>query len=91
LQEQFEQFGKVERVKKIKDYAFVHFEDRDNAVLAMRDLDGKEVGGSCMEVSFVAIKINQMAHREFRCRCRLRSLHPTRRRRTKCCEHESAE
>ncbi|KAG5669932.1 hypothetical protein PVAND_000221 [Polypedilum vanderplanki] len=51
LKEQFEQFGKVERVKKIKDYAFVHFEDRDNAVLAMRDLDGKEVGGSCMEVS----------------------------------------
>ncbi|XP_055698291.1 heterogeneous nuclear ribonucleoprotein R isoform X1 [Phlebotomus papatasi] len=51
LKEQFEQFGKVERVKKIKDYAFVHFEDRDNAVLAMRDLDGKELGGSNIEVS----------------------------------------
>lgn len=25
-------YGKVERVKKIKDYAFIHFEDRDNAV-----------------------------------------------------------
>lgn len=43
----------MERVKKIKDYAFVHFEDRDNAVLAMRDLDGKDVGGSHIEVSFV--------------------------------------
>lgn len=53
LQEQFEQYGKVERVKKIKDYAFVHFEDRDNAVLAMRDLDGKDVGGSNIEVSVV--------------------------------------
>lgn len=41
----------MERVKKIKDYAFVHFEDRDHAVLAMRDLDGKEVGGSNIEVS----------------------------------------
>ncbi|CAO1431202.1 unnamed protein product [Diamesa tonsa] len=51
LKEQFEQYGKVERVKKIKDYAFVHFEDRDHAVLAMRDLDGKDVGGSNIEVS----------------------------------------
>lgn len=50
FQEQFENYGKVERVKKIKDYAFVHFEDRDNAVLAMRDLDGKDLCGSQMEV-----------------------------------------
>jgi RNA recognition motif-containing protein len=41
----------VERVKKIKDYAFVHFEDRDNAVLAMRNLDGFDLAGSCMEVN----------------------------------------
>jgi len=51
LKEHFENYGKVERVKKIKDYAFVHFEDRDHAVLAMRDLDGKDVGGSHIEVS----------------------------------------
>ncbi|XP_055382728.1 heterogeneous nuclear ribonucleoprotein R isoform X3 [Condylostylus longicornis] len=51
LKEQFENFGKVERVKKIKDYAFVHFEDRDNAVIAMRNLNGKEVGNSNIEVS----------------------------------------
>lgn len=25
-------FGKLERVKKLKDYAFVHFEERDSAV-----------------------------------------------------------
>lgn len=41
----------MERVKKIKDYAFVHFEDRDHAVKAMRDLDGKDLGGSHIEVS----------------------------------------
>ncbi|XP_053686386.1 heterogeneous nuclear ribonucleoprotein Q-like [Sabethes cyaneus] len=51
LKECFEQFGRVERVKKIKDYAFVHFEDRDHAVDAMKDLDGKEVNGSNIEVS----------------------------------------
>lgn len=32
LKEEFERYGNVERVKKIKDYAFVHFEDRDCAV-----------------------------------------------------------
>lgn len=50
LKEAFEQYGKVERVKKIKDYAFVHFEDRDHAVLAMRGLDGKEIGCANIEV-----------------------------------------
>ncbi|XP_017885332.1 heterogeneous nuclear ribonucleoprotein Q isoform X1 [Ceratina calcarata] len=51
LKESFEQFGNVERVKKIKDYAFVHFEERDNAVKAMNELNGKEIGGSHIEVS----------------------------------------
>ena len=32
LRETFERFGRVERVKKIKDYAFVHFEERTQAV-----------------------------------------------------------
>lgn len=32
LKEAFEVYGVVERVKKIKDYAFIHFEDRDSAV-----------------------------------------------------------
>ncbi|XP_045521428.1 heterogeneous nuclear ribonucleoprotein R isoform X4 [Pieris brassicae] len=51
LKEEFEQFGTVERVKKIKDYAFVHFENRDCAVKAMQELDGKELGGARLEVS----------------------------------------
>lgn len=32
LQKSFSEFGKLERVKKLKDYAFVHFEDRGAAV-----------------------------------------------------------
>ncbi|XP_014232512.1 heterogeneous nuclear ribonucleoprotein Q isoform X5 [Trichogramma pretiosum] len=51
LKECFEQHGKIERVKKIKDYAFIHFEDRDCAVKAMRELNNKEMGGSHIEVS----------------------------------------
>lgn len=32
LEKAFSQFGKLERVKKLKDYAFIHFEERDGAV-----------------------------------------------------------
>ncbi len=40
LKEKFEPYGKIERVKKIKDYGFIHFEDRDDAVKAMDELNG---------------------------------------------------
>ncbi|XP_051927657.1 APOBEC1 complementation factor isoform X2 [Hippocampus zosterae] len=43
--------GAVERVKKIRDYAFVHFTHRDDAVNAMKALDGKVLDGSAMEVT----------------------------------------
>lgn len=51
IQEVFEEYGKVDRVKKIKDYAFVHFEDRDKAVEAMRGLHHKNLLGAELEVS----------------------------------------
>ncbi|KAJ8281309.1 hypothetical protein GJAV_G00066050 [Gymnothorax javanicus] len=53
LRKVFGQFnpGCVERVKKIRDYAFVHFTNRDDAVLAMDNLNGAEVDGSCVEVT----------------------------------------
>lgn len=40
LKAKFEEYGRVERVKKIKDYGFVHFEDRDSAVKALAELNG---------------------------------------------------
>ena len=33
--------GAVERVKKIRDYAFVHFTHREDAIKAMTALNGK--------------------------------------------------
>ncbi|KAI5711619.1 hypothetical protein M8J75_001866 [Diaphorina citri] len=51
LKEAFEQYGRVERVKRIKDYAFVHFEDRQEAITAMNELNGQTVAGSTLEVS----------------------------------------
>ncbi|XP_078457279.1 RNA-binding protein 47-like isoform X2 [Lampetra planeri] len=43
--------GAVERVKKIRDYAFVHFSGREEALRAMRALDGSDVDGACVEVT----------------------------------------
>ncbi|XP_075996907.1 APOBEC1 complementation factor isoform X2 [Genypterus blacodes] len=43
--------GAVERVKKIRDYAFVHFTHREDAVNAMSALNGKVVDGSPLEVT----------------------------------------
>ncbi|KAM3859707.1 APOBEC1 complementation factor isoform 1-T1 [Diretmus argenteus] len=43
--------GAVERVKKIRDYAFVHFTQREDAISAMNALNGKLVDGSPIEVT----------------------------------------
>lgn len=51
LKEVFEVHGKVDRVKKIKDYAFVHFEDRHQAEAAMNALNNEELCGSNLEIS----------------------------------------
>ncbi|XP_064603831.1 APOBEC1 complementation factor-like isoform X2 [Liolophura sinensis] len=40
----------VERVKKIRDYAFIHFRDRDDAIMAMTKLNGMNVEGTYVEV-----------------------------------------
>lgn len=45
LEKSFAEFGKPERRKKLKDYAFVHFEDRGAAVKAMGGMHGKETKG----------------------------------------------
>jgi len=51
LKEMFEKFGCLERVKKIKNYAFVHFDEREEAVKAMNSLNMQELFGSKMEIS----------------------------------------
>ena len=53
IRETFECHGRVERVKKIKDYAFVHFEDRKQAIAAM------QVGGRKEEDKVYNVHTNQ--------------------------------
>ncbi|XP_074660883.1 APOBEC1 complementation factor-like isoform X2 [Tubulanus polymorphus] len=43
--------GAVERVKKIRDYAFIHFRERNDAMRVMEELNGTSVEGSTVEVS----------------------------------------
>ncbi|XP_004940952.1 probable RNA-binding protein 46 [Gallus gallus] len=41
----------VERVKKLRDYAFVHFYNREDAVAAMSIMNGKCIDGASIEVT----------------------------------------
>uniref|UniRef100_A0A914UVT6 RRM domain-containing protein n=2 Tax=Plectus sambesii TaxID=2011161 RepID=A0A914UVT6_9BILA len=51
LKEIFGVHGEVERAKKIRDYAFIHFADRDSALKAMEALNNHEMEGVKIEVS----------------------------------------
>ncbi|CAF0745689.1 unnamed protein product [Adineta steineri] len=53
IREIFERYklNSVERVKKLKDYAFVHFKERDDALHAMNLMNGREIDGSLVEVT----------------------------------------
>ncbi|CAG5107600.1 Oidioi.mRNA.OKI2018_I69.chr1.g3405.t1.cds [Oikopleura dioica] len=46
----FAAFGDIEKVKKLKDYAFVHFKNRDEARRAMSELNGLNLEGQCIEI-----------------------------------------
>ncbi|KAM6949267.1 putative RNA-binding protein 46 [Aplochiton taeniatus] len=53
LRQEFSRFkpGAVERVKKLTDYAFVHFHSREDAVAALRVMNGALVDGAAIEVT----------------------------------------
>lgn len=53
LQKTFGQYhpGTVERVKKIRDYAFVHFTNREACIHAMEQLNGSQIDGTEIEVT----------------------------------------
>ena len=51
LSELFKQYGEMEKVKKIKDYAFIHFKDRENALRAIEELNGQEIDDQTIEVA----------------------------------------
>lgn len=44
LEETFSAIAPVERVKKIRDYAFVHFQQREGALMAIAQVNGEKWG-----------------------------------------------
>ncbi|XP_062417639.1 probable RNA-binding protein 46 [Pungitius pungitius] len=53
LRQEFSRFkpGSVERVKKLTDYAFVHYRCRDDAVTALSLMNGAQIDGATVEVT----------------------------------------
>lgn len=43
LEKAFSEYGNLERVKKLKDYAFIHFEERDGAVKVGAPFPGRRL------------------------------------------------
>lgn len=63
LNELFKQYGAVEKVKKLKDYAFIHFVDRQDAVRAIEELDGQELDDLKIEVSLAKPQVDKTQQR----------------------------
>ncbi|XP_069832998.1 probable RNA-binding protein 46 isoform X3 [Dendropsophus ebraccatus] len=53
--------GSVDRVKKLRDYAFVHFFEREDAVTAMSVMNGRCIDGANIEVT-LAKPVNKEAN-----------------------------
>ena len=43
--------GTIERVKKIRDYAFIHFNTRENALKAMKVMNNSQIDNATIEVT----------------------------------------
>lgn len=51
LQELFNPFGEIEKIKKLRDYAFIHYKERQGAVDAMEGLKGTMIDDIEVEIS----------------------------------------
>ncbi|XP_072513306.1 probable RNA-binding protein 46 [Salminus brasiliensis] len=56
--------GSVERVKKLTDYAFIHFHSREDALAAQQSMNGKLIDGSPIEVT-LAKPVSKDGNRRF--------------------------
>ena len=60
LRAHFLQFGAVERVKKIRDYAFVHFVERESAEAAVKAGFSQRLDGEYHEYFNYEIQVNEL-------------------------------
>lgn len=45
----------MEWVKKLKDYVFIYFDERDGVVKVMEEMNGKDLEGENIEIVFVKL------------------------------------
>ena len=50
LRKTFEAHGKIHNVQKVRDYAFIHFDKREDALAAIEALNGTELGKTAITV-----------------------------------------
>lgn len=50
IKEKFAEFGEIEKVKKMKDYCFVNFKEREGAIKSIEEMNDKEYEGSTISV-----------------------------------------
>lgn len=55
----FEKFGKVAECDIVKNYAFVHFENPEDAKIAVTELDGSDFQGTAMKVQLSHSRVRQ--------------------------------
>lgn len=73
LRQEFSRFkpGSVERVKKLTDYAFIHYRCRDDAITALSLMNGAQIDGATVEVTLAkpaGIKDGSAAGRRYNSR-----------------------
>jgi Q family heterogeneous nuclear ribonucleoprotein R len=59
IEQLFGQYGKLERVKRLNDYAFVHFVEREDALKAMKEQSSKVFGNNKIEISLAIPKTDK--------------------------------
>ncbi|RDD44692.1 APOBEC1 complementation factor [Trichoplax sp. H2] len=65
LREIFQSIARVERVKKIRDYAFIHFTSKEDAHMAITLKNGQIIDGSTVEVT-LAKPVDREHHRQLK-------------------------
>uniref|UniRef100_A0A914C1Q0 Heterogeneous nuclear ribonucleoprotein Q n=1 Tax=Acrobeloides nanus TaxID=290746 RepID=A0A914C1Q0_9BILA len=65
LKEIFAPHGEIDRVKKVKDYAFVHYKERDSAIKAIDALNNTEVEGIAIEIALAKPQAENKQKKKF--------------------------
>lgn len=64
LYDVFSGYGPIERVKKLKDYAFVHFVVRSDALSAIQELNGTMIRSATVEVTLAKPPVDRLTREE---------------------------